>query len=49
VVNSPLYATGVGLVVYGSRNIAREKLNRAEGNFISRMFKRLKQWILEFF
>jgi cell division protein FtsA len=49
VVNSPLYATGVGLVVYGSRNIAREKLSRAEGNFISRMFRRLKQWILEFF
>ena len=49
VVNSPLYATGVGLVVYGSRNIAREKLSRAEGNFISRIFKRLKQWILEFF
>ncbi len=49
VVNSPLYATGVGLVLYGSRNIAREKLSRAEGNFISRMFKRLKQWVLEFF
>jgi len=49
VVNSPLYATGVGLVVYGSRSIAREMLSRKEGNFITRMFKRLKQWILEFF
>jgi cell division protein FtsA len=49
VVNSPLYATGVGLVVYGSRNIEREMLNRVEGNIIARMFKRLKQWILEFF
>jgi cell division protein FtsA len=49
VVNSPLYATGVGLVVYGSRSIAREMLGRKEGNFITRMFKRLKQWILEFF
>ncbi len=49
VVNSPLYATGVGLVLFGSRNIAREKLSRAEGNFISRPFKRLKQWVLEFF
>jgi AAA+ ATPase superfamily predicted ATPase len=39
----------VGLVVYGSRNIEREMLSRAERNFISRMFKRLKQWILEFF
>jgi cell division protein FtsA len=49
VVNSPLYATGVGLVVYGSRNIEREMLGRAEGNFITRILKRLKQWILEFF
>ena len=49
VINSPLYATGVGLALFGSRNIAREKLIRAEGNFIVRPFKRLKQWILEFF
>jgi cell division protein FtsA len=49
VVNSPLYATGVGLVLFGSQNIAREKLSRTEGNFISRPFKRLKQWVLEFF
>ena len=49
VVNSPLYATGVGLVLYGSRNIAREALSRAEGNFIGRSFKRLKLWVLEFF
>jgi len=49
VVNSPLYATGVGLVVYGSQNIAREKLSRADGNFISRSFRRLRQWVLEFF
>ena len=49
VVNSPLYATGVGLAVYGSRNIAREKLGRAEGNFFIRMFRRFKHWILEFF
>jgi cell division protein FtsA len=49
VVNSPLYATGVGLVVYGSRNIEREMLGRTEGNFISRVYKRLKQWVLDFF
>jgi hypothetical protein len=36
-------------VVYGSRNIEREMLGRAEGNFITRILKRLKQWILEFF
>ena len=49
VINSPLYATGVGLTLFGSRNIAREKLIRTEGNFITRPFKRLKQWVLDFF
>jgi cell division protein FtsA len=48
VVNSPLYATGVGLVVYGSRNI-EQAIGRGEGNVITRIFKRLKQWVLEFF
>lgn len=49
VVNSPLYATGVGLALFGSHSIARDKLIRAEGNFIVRPFKRLKQWVLDFF
>ncbi len=49
VVNSPLYATGVGLVVYGSQNIVRENLGRNEGNWIGRMYRRFKRWILEFF
>jgi cell division protein FtsA len=49
VVNSPLYATGVGLALYGSRNIALRGSGRGEGNFIIRLFKNLKQWMLEFF
>ena len=49
VVNSPLYATGVGLVVYGSRDILKDRLVRSEGNVVSRAFRRLKQWILDFF
>ncbi len=48
VVNSPLYATGVGLVLFGSRNFTRDK-SRVEGNYISRLGKRLRQWFLEFF
>ena len=47
-VNSPLYATGVGLVLFGSRNFTRDK-SRVEGNYISRLGKRLRQWFLEFF
>ena len=32
-----------------TKELIREKLIRAEGNFISRPFKRLKQWVFEFF
>ncbi len=49
VVGSPMYATGVGLTLYGSGKIGRDRFGRTEGNFISRPFKRLKQWILDFF
>jgi cell division protein FtsA len=49
VVNSPLYATAVGLALYGSRNLALHRLGRAEGGFVNRTFRRLKQWVLEFF
>jgi cell division protein FtsA len=49
VVNSPLYATAVGLSLYGSRNLALHRLGRAEGGFVNRTFRRLKQWVLEFF
>jgi cell division protein FtsA len=49
VVNSPLYATGVGLALFGSKSIARDKLYRVEGNILVRPFKRLKQWVFEFF
>ena len=48
-VDDPKFATGVGLVVYGSRNVVREKLSRAEGNFITRTFRGLKHWVLDFF
>jgi len=49
IVNSPLYATGVGLVLYAGRNISRENIIRMEGNYINRLYRRLRQWILDFF
>lgn len=39
VVNSPMYATGVGLVLYGARNLNREQ------NFYSRLKNRIGAWI----
>ncbi len=39
VVNSPLYATGVGLVLYGARNLNRQQ------NFYSKVKNRIGAWI----
>jgi cell division protein FtsA len=49
VVNSPVYATGVGLVLFAGRNIIRENMLRMEGNYMNRLYKRVKQWVLDFF
>jgi cell division protein FtsA len=49
IVNSPLYATGVGLVLYAARNITRENMMRMEGNYINRLYRRFRQWILDFY
>lgn len=49
IVESPVFATGVGLILYASRNIARENLIRMEGNYINRLFRRFRLWILDFF
>ncbi|OGP76449.1 MAG: cell division protein FtsA [Deltaproteobacteria bacterium RBG_16_49_23] len=48
-VNSPIYATGVGLVLYGSRNMAQSRFKVGEGNVFSKVTRRMKEWIGEFF
>lgn len=48
-VNSPLYATGVGLVLYGSRNRFQSRFKVGEGNIFSKVTHRMKEWIGEFF
>lgn len=49
VVNSPLYATAVGLVVYGSRNLSQDFFSRSGGSWFSDSFRKIKEWILQFF
>lgn len=49
VVNSPMYATGVGLVVYGSKNISKDAIRKSEGNIFTNMVKDIKKWFIEFF
>jgi cell division protein FtsA len=48
-VNSPMYATGVGLVLYGSRNMVQSRFKKGEGNIFSKVTHRMKEWIEEFF
>lgn len=49
VANSPAFAVGVGLIVYGSKNIPSDSVYRKTGNVFGEWFKTLKKWFLEFF
>ncbi|WP_298266774.1 cell division protein FtsA [Geobacter sp.] len=51
VVNSPVYATGVGLVVYGSKNVGIREFPTAQTdeNLFRRVSRRMKEWFGEFF
>ncbi|MFO7839277.1 MAG: cell division protein FtsA [Desulfosalsimonadaceae bacterium] len=47
VVNSPMYATGVGLVIYGARNQEKKKFRIRDNNIFNRIMKRMKAWVKE--
>jgi cell division protein FtsA len=51
VVNSPVYATGVGLVIYGSKNqgIREFPTMQNDDNVFRRVTRRMKEWFGEFF
>ncbi len=50
IVNSPLYATGVGLVVFGGMEAIRQQRSfRGKGQVIDRAVDRMKRWILDNF
>lgn len=51
VVNSPVYATGVGLVIYGSKNqgIREFPTVQNDDNVFRRITRRMKEWFGEFF
>lgn len=48
-VNSPIYATGVGLVLYGCRHTVRSRFKVGEGNLFSKVTRRMKEWMGDFF
>jgi len=44
VVNNPMYATGVGLVLYGAKNQTQKKFRIRDGNIFNRVMNRMKKW-----
>jgi cell division protein FtsA len=48
-VNSPIFATGVGLVVYGSRNRSKSRFRIGETNIFTKVSRRMRDWFGEFF
>ena len=49
VVNSPMHATGVGLVLYGSKNLSKIVVRKGDKVNAGDAFARFKKWLLEFF
>lgn len=50
VVSSPMYATGVGLVIYGSRHPSTEgRFRVGDRNIFAKVVKVFKKWVEEFF
>ncbi len=49
VVSSPMYATGVGLVLYGATHLDQPRLSRSsEQGLVDKIIKRMKQWFSDF-
>ena len=44
VVSNPMYATGVGLVLYGARNRPNKKFRIRDDNIFNRLINRMKRW-----
>lgn len=49
VVQSPLYATGVGLVLYGYRHQENRAFRSRDGNVYYKVKERMKEWLEEIF
>lgn len=44
VVNNPMYATGVGLVLYGAKNQTEKKFRIRDANIFNRIVAQMKRW-----
>ncbi|MCK5097412.1 MAG: cell division protein FtsA, partial [Desulfobacteraceae bacterium] len=44
IVKNPMYATGVGLVIFGSQSTESHNFNEVNDSSVSKILKRMKQW-----
>ncbi|MBW2560460.1 MAG: cell division protein FtsA [Deltaproteobacteria bacterium] len=49
IINSPMYTTGVGLVVYGSTSRADYAVKKSERGIMSKLTKTVERWFNDFF
>ncbi len=49
VVNSPAHVVGVGLIVYGSKQLADDSLYGKKSSLFGNMTRRIKKWVSDFF
>jgi cell division protein FtsA len=49
VVNNPMYAAGVGLVLYGRRHRSEGRFKSSDRNFFGKVAQRMKRWFSDFF
>jgi len=49
VINSPMYTTGVGLVVYGSKDRSDYAVKGSQRGIVSRLTKTVERWFNDFF
>jgi len=49
IINSPMYATGVGLVVHGSKDHSDYAVKKSEKNILGNLTKKIKRWFNDFF
>jgi cell division protein FtsA len=47
VVNNPMYATGVGLVLYGARHQTEKKFRIRDNNIFNHIINQMRKWIKE--
>lgn len=48
-VSSPLYATAVGLAIYGSKNLHQTRFKAQDSNIFKKVLVRMKEWLGEYF